>query len=770
MKLNQLFRDILGVLSSNVVSVIMGLFAGIVIARYLGPEGRGVFGVLITVPTIVLSFGALGMQRATLFHLANEKFNNNQVLGSLLFLWLTASTLGVLAVLTSFYFIDSSFLKIDLIIALATIIPFQLGISYMGGVYLGFEKYKGANMFRWSRPVVNLVLLCIFLIILQMDVRGAVYAYAISVALIFFYGLNHLITNFGFKPKINTSVMKSMLTLGIQYALSFFMIQLNLRIDILILNDLLSKSEVGYYSVASNVAEQLWQLPMAIGVVVMTKTAVVSQREQMDRKIGTILRLSTLTGIVGASALALISPYIIPLVFGKAFASSALITNFLLPGIVFFMIFRVLNSRLDGIGKPLVAVYIAVPALLLNIVLNYLLIPLWGTIGAALASDISYFCAALAMMIVYSKINNHSLKELILIKSDDFSWITKRKRTDHNETNQPSPFFILARPRSGTYMLQSILNNHKEIVIPPECPLILNFYSKYGKLKTLSTKKQKELIADLKQYREFRNWNIDWDILKEQLHSLETFSYQKFIQMFYLHQAKKNHEQVKIFGDKNPVYTLEPERLLKIYPNAKFIHLVRDYRDQLVSIKKIDFEMGHPGVVAQRWKDSIRKMERLAKIIPENVFTLRYEDLVSNPEFHLRELCTFLGVDYDLKMLEAFNKKTETGLDKNESERYHKSLTQPLNTSSIGVFKRHLSKNDIAMTEYIAGNVGEKYAYPRSNVSLPKRLLPSLFLAKIHVSLMMRLQIIIQRLPFRLRLKLVYALQDAVAIIRKTIS
>ncbi|PIQ27259.1 MAG: hypothetical protein COW63_16370, partial [Bacteroidetes bacterium CG18_big_fil_WC_8_21_14_2_50_41_14] len=121
-----------------------------------------------------------------------------------------------------------------------------------------------------------------------------------------------------------------------------------------------------------------------------------------------------------ATALFLLAPFVIPLVFGNAFSASSLMLQIILPGIVILTFFRVLSGQLAGMGKPQVTLYIFAPALVINILLNFLWIPGYGGKGAAMASNVSYLMGSLGYWIYYARLHHLSLFELFHFRKTDF--------------------------------------------------------------------------------------------------------------------------------------------------------------------------------------------------------------------------------------------------------------------------------------------------------------------------------------------------------------
>lgn len=278
-------------------------------------------------------------------------------------------------------------------------------------------------------------------------------------------------------------------------------------------------------------------------------------------------------------------------------------------------------------------------------------------------------------------------------------------------------FFIIGRPRSGTYLLRNLFDAHPHVIIPTECPMIANLYPRYGKVRNWDKRRLDRFIRDVFVHRDFQKWSIDREAVKKNIYALEgQHSFQTMIKAVYKsYQSAFPKEEIHLFGDKNPVYSTNTEKILKAFPHAKYIHLTRDYRDNLVSIRKVDFEAPYTPLIAYRWRHSARKLHRLKKRYPANFYSMRYEDLVAAPEKNMKQLCEFLNIKYHPTVFEFYKKqqKAFSHHPEKEVEKYHQSLTNPINTKKIGVWKEKLSEKDIRMADAIVGQYAELTGYTR---------------------------------------------------------
>ncbi len=278
-------------------------------------------------------------------------------------------------------------------------------------------------------------------------------------------------------------------------------------------------------------------------------------------------------------------------------------------------------------------------------------------------------------------------------------------------------FFILGRPRSGTTLLASLFDAHPNVVIPFECPLIINIFRKYHKIRNWDKRRLLEFYTDIISQRKFDSWRVDQNKLKSDLLANEgKTSFQELIKVVYLNfNSFFTKNEVLLFGDKNPVYSIYPEQLIKIFPNARFIHLSRDYRDNILSIKKVDFEAPVTSLLAYRWRFATNRMLSAENQNPGQFYRLKYEDLVSQPDVELKNLCNFLQIPFKPNVLEFHKKKDELfdSFDRDHIERYHSSLLQPITGSKTFAWRNSMDKNEVRIADKVVGKVADQAGYER---------------------------------------------------------
>ena len=414
-------RDFIGVLNSNVFSIICGVLVVILLTNILGAKGFGLYYALLVIPIIVVSLTHLGIRGASIFLIGQKKYSDDQIVSTVLTLLIFTSIIGVIMSIGAYYLLHEPEYTIGLIAMVVIIIPFRLAIVYIGGIYFGKDEIKKANRLEWSINLINLILAIILVWWFETGLTGAIISLTTANIIVGIYAIGSMYRRFNIKIGIVPPLVRNMLKLGIMYAFTFFVIQLNYRLDILLLERFSTIEEVGIYSLGVHIAEQLWQIPFAISIVLFSRTANLDDQNKITSSTITLARQSVILIILLSLAVIGLAPYLIPPVFGQEFIPSVQILNLILPGVIILVVFRVLSGQLAGIGKPQYAVYIFIPALIINLILNYLWIPDYGAMGAAWASDISYAVGTIGYWIIFSKITGVSKLEILKFSKNDIS-------------------------------------------------------------------------------------------------------------------------------------------------------------------------------------------------------------------------------------------------------------------------------------------------------------------------------------------------------------
>lgn len=409
-------------LGSNLAVTFSNLATGVILSRILGAAGYGLYSSIIVVPVIVIGFTQLGIRRSVIYHLGNKVTPESDILSAVFLLLLYTSALSIIICGSVFFFSDSLIFDPLIVGIVLLTIPMLLANVFAGGVFLGKEQILRANIINAGPSLLTLVFSLVFVWILDFSVLGAFAAISLANLIMVYYV--YWVSARDYKVRItwkyHEGTIKSLVKLGFVNAIAIFIMQLNYRMDVLMLKKLSTLEQTGFYSLAMQIAEQLWHVPYAIELIILSRSANTSDDQFVHKTVASIFRISLIIGLIGGVLIFFISPWIVPFVFGKEFIHSVPMIQVVLPGIFVMIGFRILNSRLTGMGKPQIAIFTFLPALLINFVVNLFLIPVYGGVGAAWATNISYAIGSLAYLFVYSRMTKMPVIEIFRYRRSDF--------------------------------------------------------------------------------------------------------------------------------------------------------------------------------------------------------------------------------------------------------------------------------------------------------------------------------------------------------------
>lgn len=288
-----------------------------------------------------------------------------------------------------------------------------------------------------------------------------------------------------------------------------------------------------------------------------------------------------------------------------------------------------------------------------------------------------------------------------------------------------SPIFIIGSPRSGTTLLRLMLTCHRSIVIPPECGFIIWLYEEFKSWSVTNLTKSnslKHFINKLLECRKIETWHLEEENLIKYIISNRPHSYSDLVSCIYEFYGLSKWNSFNRWGDKNNFYINHIITLKEIFPDAFFVHLVRDGRDVACSYKNLihkkDESKYAPNLtkkideIAEAWKSDIQTInDSFLSIGWNNVIEVKYECLVSKPENTLRNLTQKICVDYDPSMLHYYKLNKELELEPKEFIKWKEKNLKPLIKEEIGRYKSELTDNEMLVLEEIAKNQLVYYGY-----------------------------------------------------------
>jgi O-antigen/teichoic acid export membrane protein len=302
-----------------------------------------------------------------------------------------------------------------LIVLVLPTVPLNILAGYLIGLHILGDRLARVNVVRLVTASAQLVVLALLWRTNHLNVTSALVVWIATLAV---GSVVLLLPGLTIRPRyVSRKLAVSLLRTALKYHLGMVALFLLRRIDVVMLNALASRREVGLYVVAVLLAELLFLPSESIAQLVQPRQ-VAGTLDEAAAYTARIVRLNALVGLVAALVLAGASPFVIRLAFGADYIGSVVPLVALLPGVVAVGLVRPITTILVRLDRPFLVSLICIAALILNVALNLVLIPAFGVVGASLASSIAYAAQAFAYARWLLQRTPLRLSELLPTRSD----------------------------------------------------------------------------------------------------------------------------------------------------------------------------------------------------------------------------------------------------------------------------------------------------------------------------------------------------------------
>ena len=362
----------------------------ILIARLLGPDGRGQYAVAIAIGAIGAQVLSLGLQSANTYFVARDRTLLERLTSNSLALGALVAALGLVAFGAFALIPSASPLPLGLTaLALATVPPTLLVLN-LRHLLLGIGEVRPYNLIDLIAGVAG-VAMTLALALSGAATPASLLVVAIAVASIGVgIAVRGLRPHLGRLPRPSAELARRCSGYGFRIYLTTGFGLLVLKSDLLVVQFEQGSGASGLYSVASSLADMLWILPSVVGAILFPRLSALTDLPQRWR-----LTLRTTAGTMVAfvpilALTALLAPIAIRVMFGAEFEPAAGPLRILCAAILFYGATSVFSQFLAARGVPWTVVVIWAAGFVLNLALNLILVPAIGIEGAALASLIAY--------------------------------------------------------------------------------------------------------------------------------------------------------------------------------------------------------------------------------------------------------------------------------------------------------------------------------------------------------------------------------------------
>jgi O-antigen/teichoic acid export membrane protein len=421
-----LTKNILTTLGARIGVLAISLISSVILARVLGPEGRGLFALVLIVPGLVRAVALLGFEQANAVY-AGLKPEGRQAL-----VWHSV----VLAIVGGGFIAIAGivFFKLGapgmpglvhgplwLYMLPLSVVPACLVAEYWGALLRGMNRIALINVVEVGTKVASLALVVAFVGWLRFGVAGAVSADVVmNVAGVLVMALLLKRVDIWGKPSFDRDLWKRTWRFAIPAHGGTIAAYINYRVDEIIIAALLPPEQLGFYVLAVGIAERLWILTGSVGNALLPH---LTNSRGHDPAVSAAIARHVMIWTGSACLLLFIfANLIVDLLYSSEFTAVVAPLRWLLPGIFALSIGKILVAELLARAKPYYSLWSTGLAVLVNVVLNLILVPRMGISGAAIASTVSYSLLSLMVTWCYFLETGVAWTKLVPCRDDFFTY------------------------------------------------------------------------------------------------------------------------------------------------------------------------------------------------------------------------------------------------------------------------------------------------------------------------------------------------------------
>ena len=404
-------NDYVFTIFTKIMAVVIGLIASSFSNRFLGPELKGELASITSMISIIAVTANFGLyQPYPYYKRQGEPDVLNKFLRIFLLQFIVYMVIGVwgAAALNSFA-----------LAAVCLIAPIQVLANQLSFMIM-VEDVKFKNVIFFTARITNTVVTVLAFYTMERTIMVSLALIVIGDLITVVFALarmkrmpNPLRADLRFAAKIVPFGFISMITT--------LMLTLNYRVDVLMMDYLygIAEAEIGFYSLGVSLSEYGWLIPDAFREVLFSRTAKDDAIGEvtMSMKVNLYLTFFMIAGILvlGKPAIWLLA--------GKDYLPAYSVTVMMIVGIVPMSYFKIIGTLLLAKGKKYVYLFMLTGSVVANILTNLITIPLWGKLGAAMSSVVSYTVAGGLFLLYYVRTFNVPLRDVFLFKPEELAML-----------------------------------------------------------------------------------------------------------------------------------------------------------------------------------------------------------------------------------------------------------------------------------------------------------------------------------------------------------
>jgi O-antigen/teichoic acid export membrane protein len=384
-------RQIASTFLTRIGIVGVGVFSSVLIARSLGPDGRGVLAIATAVTAVAIQLGNLGLHASNTWAIARDPrllatlLSNSVVVSLALGSVLMGIVVGLALLVPGLIPLDGPLLAVA-----AVGIPLGLAALLLQNLLLGLQRVRDYNVLEIGSRALGVGAT------LGLIGAGVVSPIAFMVAgtvvgvVILGITADRLRRLAGSIAGADLGVLRTYSAFGARAYLAALASFLVIRLDLFLVEGFLGFGAAGQYSVAVALADLVYSLPVVIGTLLFPRLARMESDAERPSDTAMVAKRVLVLMALACGTAAILAPFGIRLLYGAEFIPAVPAFVWLLPGIALLSVHTVYMNYFAAVGLPAIALVAPAVGLGANVVMNVVLLPRAGVVGAAIASTLAY--------------------------------------------------------------------------------------------------------------------------------------------------------------------------------------------------------------------------------------------------------------------------------------------------------------------------------------------------------------------------------------------
>lgn len=413
-------------MAGQISGAILGLLLSVVVSRSLGPEGRGIYVLLVSISAVITLVINLGLGQSAIYYIGKKIYTPKYVAGTI---YLMPLLIGVpVAVMSGLIIVslEPTILKnisISAVVIITAYIPVALFRMYLGHFFAALEDFVGYNLLAIAELVFRLIA-GVIIMIAGGHIIGFTWAFVLGGVAATAVGLYRLRRLIGpVHLRVDPILFKQFTSYGLRSYANGLITYLNLRADQFLVVFFLGAAPLGIYSTALSLSEMIRFFSLALTLVLFARISRLTPK-QATEVTNSAIHVTLLVGMLSGAVLFVGSNFFIEFLYGADFSSASTSLQILIPGGIAFALGSVIYGDIAGRGKPelgFLAISLGVVVMLAG---DIFMIPKWGIDGAAFASTLGYIVYCIAMLTAFLRLSQQNIYQLVSLGSNERDVIT----------------------------------------------------------------------------------------------------------------------------------------------------------------------------------------------------------------------------------------------------------------------------------------------------------------------------------------------------------